>query len=149
MEIDSESPVCFTDNQQIQLAYVPTPPQTPAATQPEKNNTGEDILMKEGLAEEKATDVHSKGNTHEEKKVKRVNWGKAEDMKKSKIHMGENKHRNRTGSQEAPRQQQQWRPKSNCPATQPANSEAPRQKKNQQEEKKGKQQKLQEVKVQQ
>ena len=149
MEIDESSPMSPADDQQQHLAYVPTPPQTPAtATQPESNDTGEDISMDDDLAEEeKAIDLQSKGNNHEKKNIKRVNWEKTEDSKKSKSHMGENKHRNRTGSQEAPRQQHQWRPKSNCPATQPANSEAPKEKKKEQEEKKVKQQTLQEVRA--
>jgi hypothetical protein len=97
MEIDDSGPVSPAGDQQYQLAYVPTPPQTPATvTQPENNDTGEDISMDDDLAEEeKAIDLQSKGNNHEKKKVKRVNWEKIEDTKQSNSHMGENKHRNR------------------------------------------------------
>ena len=83
MEIDDSSHVSPVDNQQQQLAYVPTPPQTPATTmQPKNVDTGEDIPMDDDLAEEeKATDFHSKANNHEKKSVKRVNWEKTEDTK--------------------------------------------------------------------
>jgi hypothetical protein len=47
--------------------------------------------------------------------------------------MRENINKNKTGSKEAPRQQQQWRPKTNNSTTQPANCEVPKEKKEQEE----------------
>jgi len=137
-------------DQQQQLAYVPTPPHTPATTHQENNDDGEDVPMDDDLAEEeKATDLRSKANSHEKKNVKRVNWEKTEDTKKSHPHMRDNNNKNRTGSHEAPRQQQQWRPKTNNSTTQPTNYEVPKGKKKEQEEKKGQQRIQQETKIQQ
>jgi hypothetical protein len=141
MEIDDSSHVSPVDNQQQQLAYVPTPTHTPATTHQENNDDGEDVPMDDDLAEEeKTTDLQSKVNNHEKKNVKRVNWEKTEDTKKSNSHLRENKNKSKTGSQEAPRQQQQWRPKTNNSTTQPANCEVPKEKKKEQEEKKRHQQ---------
>ena len=75
MEIDDSCPVSPAGDQQLQLAYVPTPTHTPATTHQENDDGGEDVPMDDDLAEEeKATDLQSKVNNHEKKNVKRVNW---------------------------------------------------------------------------
>jgi hypothetical protein len=102
MEIDSVSSVSPAGDQRQQLAYVPTPPHTPA-TAYQENNDDEDIPMSDDLAEGKKTsEAPNKTINQAKKNVKRVNWEKTEDTKKSNSHMGENKHRNRTGFQESP-----------------------------------------------
>ena len=74
MEIVSVNPMSSAGDQQQQLAYVPTPPHTPATTHQENNDDGEDVPMDDDLAEEeKATDFQSKVKNHEKKNVKRVN----------------------------------------------------------------------------
>ena len=106
MEIDDSSPVSPAGDQQQQLAYVPTPHQTPATAYQENEDDGEDIPMSDNLAEEKKeTEVSCKADNQAKKNVKRVNWEKTGDTKRSNSHMRENSNKNRTGSQEAPRQQ--------------------------------------------
>jgi hypothetical protein len=99
MEIDDSCPVNPAGDQRQQLAYVPTPPHTPATMYQENNDDGEDVPMDDDSAEEeKATDLQSKVNNHEKKNVKRVNWEKTEDTKKSNSHLRENKNKSKTGS---------------------------------------------------
>ncbi len=91
--------------------------------------------MSDDLAgEKKASGIQKQANNQAKKNVKGVNWEKTEDTKKSNSHLRENKNKSKTGSQEAPRQQQQWRPKTNDSTTQPANCEVPKEKKKEQEE---------------
>ena len=99
MEIDSVSPVSPAGDQRQQLAYVPTPPHTPATTNQENNDDDEDVPMSDGFAEEKkASETPSMTNNQAKKNVKRVNWEKTEDTKKSHPHMRDNNNKNKTGS---------------------------------------------------
>ena len=74
MEIDDSSPVSPAGDQRQQLAYVPTPPHTPAAmtTHQENNDDDEDVPMDNDSAEEKkTTDDPSRAN-------KQTNKGKCQ-----------------------------------------------------------------------
>jgi hypothetical protein len=122
MEIDDSSPTSPAGDQRHQLAYVPTTTHTPATTYQENNDDGEDVPMDDDLAEEeKATDLRSKVNNHEKKNVKRVNWEKTEDTKKSHSHVRDSNNKHKTGFHEASKQHQHWRPNTNNSITQPAN----------------------------
>ena len=97
--------------------------------------------MSDDLAEEKkASEAPNKTINQAKKNVKRVNWEKTEDTKKSNSQLRENNNKSKNGSQEAPRQQQLWRPKTNNSTLQPTNCEVPKEKKKEQEEAKGYQQ---------